>query len=341
MSEPEDNEQKEVWDIPVERDGSEQQEVWEDSEAGRQIMRRVRDIQEESDRANAAAEREETDRADRERDKRIEAEKKLEAAEAALRLREEASRKRTADEAGLCDDLLEELICPITGRLPADAVMAKDGRVYERQDLMLWFEKTPGPTVKSPVSGENMSKEIVQAYQFQNTLEKLVSCGTLKGEAVDEWKKAKDALSRYDTQMKKWFVEAATGDATAMMHLGFAFRQGGHGAEVDHAKSVEWFRKGAVKGNTQSWASLGVAYMTGRGVERHPSRALVFLTHAASNGSEHGCCAIAHALASGRHMPPDYTLAKYWYQKSRTATIKDAIDAQKQRCEAFLAEHAD
>ena len=319
MSEPEDNEQ---------------QEVWEDSEVGRQLMRRVRDIQEESDRANAAAEREEMDRADRERNKRIEAERKLEAAEVLLR-------KRTADEAGLCDDLLEELICPITGRLPADAVMAKDGRVYERQDLLLWFEKTPGPTVKSPVSGENMSKEIVQAYQFQNTLEKLVACGTLKGEAVDEWKKARDALSRYDAHMKKWFVEATTGDACAMMQLGFAFREGRNGAEQDHAKSVEWFRKGAVKGNVQSWASLGVAYMTGRGVERHPSRALMFLTHAGSGGSEHGCCAVAHALASGRHAPPDITFAKYWYDKSRFANLKDASDVQKQRRDAFFNEHAD
>ena len=90
-----------------------------------------------------------------------------------------------------------EFACPISARLPVDPVTAKDGRIYDQHGLMTWFDKHLRTTIKSPVTGEQMSKEVVTAYQFRNTLDALVERGLLTGEAGCK------VVDAYDAELKR------------------------------------------------------------------------------------------------------------------------------------------
>lgn len=251
-----------------------------------------------------------------------------------------SSKKRRIGKVGLSDDLIDEFACPISGRLPVDPVTAMDGRIYDRHGLMTWFDKHPGTTIKSPVTGEEMSKGVVTAYQFRNTLDSLVERGLLTGEAVDEWKAECKVVDAYDAELKHNFVLAECGDKHAMAAIGFAFREGMHGARVDHARSVEWMRKAALHGSVQGWASLGVAHVKGEGVQQNHYTGLMYLTHAAALGSEHGCVSLGYYLSKKTTiMDEDIQMARYWYKKSLECHNLDAVDLSRKRRDDFFAEH--
>ena len=249
-------------------------------------------------------------------------------------------RQRIADEAQISEELMEEWVCPISGALPVDPVTAKDGRVYERHDLTLWFEKNPGDTVKSPVTGEEMGKDVTTAYQVKNSIKHLVDRGLLRGAAADTWKAASKEMEGFSAELKEYMIKASQGDVAAMVAIGFAYREGEHGVTVNHAKSIEWMRKAALKDSVQAWASLGVAHVQGKGVKRDYIAGIMYLTHAAQLGSEHGCCALAHYLHQGTLIERDIPMARYWYLKSlKIGITKDAIRLSKDRRAAFLREH--
>lgn len=251
-------------------------------------------------------------------------------------------RQRVEDEAQLSEELMEEWACPISGALPVDPVTAKDGRVYERRDLALWFEKNPGATVKSPVTGEPMGKDVTTAYQVRNSIKHLVDRKLLRGAAVDAWKVASAEIDGVSTHLRELFIKAAQGDALAMVAIGFAYREGRHGVAVNHERSVEWMQKAASKDVVQAWTSLGAAYVLGKGVARDDTVGIMYLTHAAALGSEHGCCALAHYLYSGARGKQDIPMARYWYRKSlKTGLKKDACAAVVTRRRAFLSEHGE
>jgi|SaaInlV_125m_DNA_1040241.scaffolds.fasta_scaffold06932_4 TPR repeat protein len=251
-------------------------------------------------------------------------------------------RQRVADEAQLSEELMEEWACPISGTLPVDPVTAKDGRVYERRDLALWFEKNPGATVKSPVTGEPMGKDVTTAYQVKNSIKHLVDRKLLRGAAVDAWKAASAEMDGFSTELKEHFIKAARGDALAMVAIGFAYREGRHGAAVNHERSVEWMQKAASKDSVQAWASLGMAYMQGKGVAIDRRAGIMYLTQAAALGSEHGCCALGYYLYRGTLVKQDIPMARYWYRKSlKTGMFKDAVGLSVTRRSAFFKEHGE
>jgi len=250
------------------------------------------------------------------------------------------SKKRKIGHVGLSDDLLDEFACPISGRLPVDPVTAMDGRIYDRHGLMTWFDKHPGTTIKSPVTGEAMGKEVVTAYQVRNTLNSFVERGLLTGEAVDEWKAECKEVDAYDADLKHNIILAEQGDKDAMAAVGFAFREGTNGAAVNHARSIEWMRRAAQHGSVQGWASLGVAYVKGEGVRLNHVAGVMYLAHAASLGSEHGCVVLGFYLSKKNSlMDTDIEMARYWYKKSLDCQHKDAIDVSKKRRDDFFAEH--
>ena len=251
-----------------------------------------------------------------------------------------SSKKRKIGEVGLSDDLLDEFACPISGRLPVDPVTAMDGRIYDRHGLMTWFDKHPGTTIKSPVTGEAMSKGVITAYQVRNTLNSFVERGLLTGEAVDEWKAECKEVDAYDAELKHAFVAAERGDKNAMAAVGFAFREGMHGAPVDHARSLEWMFKAARRGSVQGWASLGVAYVKGQGVRRNHITGVMYLTYAAALGSEHGCVVLGYYLSKKNTlMDENIQMARFWYRKSLDCHHMDAIDVSRKRRDDFFAEH--
>jgi uncharacterized protein len=60
------------------------------------------------------------------------------------------------------------------------------------------------------------------------------------------------------------------------------------GVERDPAKAVEWWRRGAERGDTDGQAMLGAAFHLGSGVKRDPVEAFVWLLRARAGGSPLG-----------------------------------------------------
>ena len=110
--------------------------------------------------------------------------------------------------------IAEELICPITQELPVEPVLAEDGRIYEKKDLLQWFGTDR--EAKSPTTGDIIGTTLKPAPQVRNTIEALVKSGAIEGEIAEAWtKKLAD-----ETRVKEWRAKAEGGDGYAMYCLG-------------------------------------------------------------------------------------------------------------------------
>src|SRR5262249_46791778 len=77
---------------------------------------------------------------------------------------------------------------------------------------------------------------------------------------------------------------AALGVAAAMTRLGMIFHNA-LGVERDAALAVQWWRRGAERGDADGQAMLGAALHPRSGVKREPREALVWLLGARAGGS--------------------------------------------------------
>ena len=94
-------------------------------------------------------------------------------------------------------NVVDELLCPITQKLPADPVTAEDGRLYERAAIEEWFEKQNvvqkkgkgEVSVRSPSTNKHMGLDLTDAVQIRITIQHLVQSGLVdddKAAAVKE-----------------------------------------------------------------------------------------------------------------------------------------------------------
>lgn len=255
------------------------------------------------------------------------------------------TRKRTADAAKLADDvrddgLMDELLCPIGQNLPVDPVTAEDGRVYERHEIQMWFEKNPGQECKSPYTNKLMGKKLAPACQIKNTIERLVSRRVLVGEAADEWKRVTEETKTFTPELKEVIAKAKAGDVWSMSRLGFAFRDGKMGAKEDKTKAVEWFKKASRAGDPSAAQALGVSYARGDGVLKCRARGILELVHAAMLGSEHACVCIGNHLINGEGIKErDIEAAVFWYKKSLRSDSMDTLERFREARDAFLKKH--
>ena len=65
--------------------------------------------------------------------------------------------------------------CPITNSKFKNAVLADDGRIYEKQAICNWFEKL-----------KKDNKEIISPYDRQNIDDKLINCKFIE-EIINSW----------------------------------------------------------------------------------------------------------------------------------------------------------
>ena len=130
--------------------------------------------------------------------------------------------------------IAEELICPITQELPVEPVLAEDGRIYEKKDLLQWFGTDR--EAKSPTTGDIIGTTLKPAPQVRNTIEALVKSGAIEGEIAEAWtKKLAD-----ETRVKEMRAKAEGGDEEAMYWLGVWHRHGTNGLVKDLAQARAW-----------------------------------------------------------------------------------------------------
>lgn len=256
-----------------------------------------------------------------------------------------ASKKRKANEAKSPDPdrpLLDvkEYVCPITGNLPVDPVMAEDGRIYERDAIEQWFQTNDGTQCPSPMTNKMIGRHLVEAIQQRNIIENLVENKLIVGEQADTWARETAEWNSMSTEMREHFRKASHGDANSTSTIAFAYRYGTHGRQVDMEQAARWFNKSTLLGSAMGGAGLAILYLNGTGVRACPVRGHIELARAAMAGSEHAAICLGQHMAEGYFVGDgDTDQARYWYKLSVDCTHKDATNGQKKMREEWLATH--
>jgi len=115
------------------------------------------------------------------------------------------------------NSLVEQLVCPLTKKIPVEPVMAEDGKVYERNAIELYLKKRDQEVqysfnnrsgsmtstdssneeeVLSPSTQKTMGKHLIAAVEFSNTVEFLIEKGVLTGDLANQWKEKRVAKKR-------------------------------------------------------------------------------------------------------------------------------------------------
>ncbi len=84
----------------------------------------------------------------------------------------------------------------------------------------------------------------------------------------------------------------------------------------DHSGAAKAFASACERGDIDGCASLGAAYMHGRGVARDPAKGVDLFRHACEAGSGHGCSNLGVAADNGDGAPKDVKLAATLFQRA-------------------------
>ena len=109
------------------------------------------------------------------------------------------------------NDVAADLRCPITQELPVDPVIAKDGKIYEREAILEWFRKKEGDAT-SPSTGKVIDTELVPVVQARNTIESLIQSGAIEEKIAEAWQKRLE----FEKRVKEMRAKAEGGDGEAM-----------------------------------------------------------------------------------------------------------------------------
>ena len=228
----------------------------------------------------------------------------------AIDLTEEASPQEKKMRASI-NDVAADLRCPITQELPVDPVIAKDGKIYERDAILEWFRKKDGDAT-SPSTGKVIDTELVPAVQVRNTIESLIKSGAIEGEAAEAWrKKLAD-----ETRVKEWRAKAEGGDGYAMYCLGVCYENGRNGVTKDPAQARAWFERSAAARDPCGMAASGDYLLNGVGGPQDIALGLVNSTEAAYLGSNLGAMLLGEAFIKGQGVPKDHVRARFWLKKA-------------------------
>ena len=207
--------------------------------------------------------------------------------------------------------IAEELICPITQELPVEPVLAEDGRIYEKKDLLQWFGTDR--EAKSPTTGDIIGTTLKPAPQVRNTIEALVKSGAIEGEIAEAWtKKLAD-----ETRVKEMRAKAEGGDEEAMYWLGVWHRHGMNGLVKDLAQGRAWFERSAAARYPRGIAAFGNCLLCGLGGPQDNVLGLVMVSQGAALGSDVGAYYLGWAFCKGwRGLTKDPVRARYWLEKA-------------------------
>ena len=95
-----------------------------------------------------------------------------------------ASKKAKTDpKASLAQIALENLLCPITHRLPVRPVVASDGHVYERAAIEKWLRTKS----TSPLTNAEMAKTTMESKQTRTLIQSAIENGGVDDDAAATW----------------------------------------------------------------------------------------------------------------------------------------------------------
>ena len=206
--------------------------------------------------------------------------------------------------------IAEEFICPITQELPCDPVMAKDGKIYEREAILEWFRKKDGDAT-SPSTGKVIDTELVPVVQARNTIESLIQTGAIEDEIAEAWQKR----LAFEKRVKEMRAKAEGGDGEAMQWMGVSYTYG-QGVAKDEAQARAWYERSAAARNPKGLASFSNCLLTGAGGPQDFALGLLNMTEAAYLGSDMGAAVLGESFFNGMcGLPKDPVRARFWLKK--------------------------
>lgn len=102
----------------------------------------------------------------------------------------------------------------------------------------------------------------------------------------------------------------------AQLALGWIYKYGTDGVELDLAQAAAWFKKAAEKGEHNAQNVLGEMYRAGEGVPRDPVAAAKWFQISANGGLADAQRSYAMALMSGEGAQRDLSTAAVWFRKA-------------------------
>ena len=208
------------------------------------------------------------------------------------------------------NDIAKEFICPITQELPVDPVIAKDGKIYERDAILEWFRKKDGDAT-SPSTGKVIDTELVPVVQARNTIESLIQTGAIEDEIAEAWQKR----LAFEKRVKEMRAKAEGGDGDAMHWMGVCYTFG-QGVAKDEAQARAWYERSAAARNPKGLASFSHSLLSGIGGPQDFALGLVNMTEAAYLGSDMGAAVLGESFFNGMcGLPKDPVRARFWLKK--------------------------
>ena len=155
----------------------------------------------------------------------------------------------------------ESLICPITGEIMKDPVMALDGHTYEREAIATWFEEKQ----TSPLTGAHLeSKTLITNHTLRKLLEEMgheTSYSSTQEQQSVPLQLNQQTINFYDNEEDNHSVSVrsihrannSTNNCTHPCHTNYRLAEG---CEIHWGGETEWC---CPSGNSR------VAYTCGRG----------------------------------------------------------------------------
>jgi hypothetical protein len=233
------------------------------------------------------------------------------------------------------EKVADESLCPITHELPFHPVMAEDSDVYEKSAIEEWIRRNEA-VVRSPATGVPMGRVLIAAPQVRNTIESMVENGAIAGDQAEVWTKRLNQ----ENLVKSLRQRAATGDATAMYHLGVSYLRGADGLPKDAAQAFSWLKQAADLGHVKAMERVGMMYCRGQGTTSSVSRAAARLSRAVELGSDTACCHLGCLYQLGAYgFEKDVAEASFYYAKIPNCTLKDLSAEQLARAAEWVQAH--
>lgn len=182
-----------------------------------------------------------------------------------------------------------ELLCPITQELFVDPVTAMDGHVYERMAIEKWMANKE--RVTSPMTGIEISKDLLSAPKVKNIVDGLVKESTIIAqERVAVWRSKHELLEK----MRDCVEQARTGDAAKAFWVAKQYAIGNDVTSPNVTMAIDMYTAAAGSKCPRAAGELSSMYFRGRyGCTKNTSLALRW----AAFGDGRGCPVSMYTLA--------------------------------------------
>ena len=169
------------------------------------------------------------------------------------------------------------------------------------------IDATGGPQLNSSASASIASRLMIQANDGDPLAQTALAEAFLRGTGREP-----DTLAA-----ARWSLAAAEqGEPSAEFILGTLYSDG---IKPNARQAVKWYFAAASGGNVRAMHNLGVAFLSGQGVERDPAAASNWFHRAANAGYRDSAFDLAVLYERGDGVPQNAHEALRWYDKASSA----------------------